>query len=171
MESLAGHPAIAVLLPSSERELIAEELREGGFDPIVVHGIDELEGVLATRRDVVVAVIDVESDPDEGLRCWALLHDRGRRAAAAERGGIDAGARRNGGNFDQQVHGGKVSRGEQVEAIDVRFRRRRVFAELRRLQSALRRFGSLPGAVSGGDVRVGPPHFDEADRLDLDPGR
>ena len=78
MESLAGHPAIAVLLPSSERELIAEELREGGFDPIVVHGIDELEGVLATRRDVVVAVIDVESDPDEGLRCWALLHDRGR---------------------------------------------------------------------------------------------
>ena len=82
MESLAGHPAIAVLLPSSERELVAEELREGGFDPIVVHGPDELEGVLATRRDVVVALVDVESDLDEGLRCWALLHDRGRNIPA-----------------------------------------------------------------------------------------
>ena len=78
MESMAGNPAVAVLLPSSERELVAEELREGGFDPIVVHGTDELEGVLATRRDVVVAIVDIESDVDQGLACWALLHDRGR---------------------------------------------------------------------------------------------
>jgi MinD-like ATPase involved in chromosome partitioning or flagellar assembly len=82
METLAGRPAIAVLLPANERELVAEELREGGFDPIIVHGADELEGVLATRRDVVVALVDIENDVEEGLLCWKLLHDRGRNIPA-----------------------------------------------------------------------------------------
>ena len=78
MESLAGHPAIAVVLPPTERELVAEELREGGFDPIVVHGPEELEGVLASRRDLVVALIEMGSDFEMGQSCWSLLHARGR---------------------------------------------------------------------------------------------
>ena len=52
MNSMAGTPAIALLLPPYEREAIAEELRQGGFDPIIVHGPEELEGILASRHDV-----------------------------------------------------------------------------------------------------------------------
>ena len=77
MESLAGHPAVAVFLPATERELVAEELREGGFDPIVVHGAEELEGVLATRRDLVVALIDIGDDYESGTACWSKLHANG----------------------------------------------------------------------------------------------
>ena len=78
MESLAGHPAVAVFLPPTERELVAEELREGGFDPIVIHGPAELEGVLASRRDLVVALIDMGADYETGSTCWSLLHAGGR---------------------------------------------------------------------------------------------
>ena len=77
MESLAGHPAVAVLLPPTERDPVAEELRDGGFDPIVVHGPDELAGLLATRRDLVVAVIDLGADFESGNACWTLLHAGG----------------------------------------------------------------------------------------------
>ena len=75
---MAGTPAIALLLPPYEREAIAEELRQGGFDPIIVHDPDELEGILATRRDVTMAVLDIVGDLDDGIMCWALLHERDR---------------------------------------------------------------------------------------------
>ena len=75
---MAGTPAIALLLPPYEREAIAEELRQGGFDPIIVHDPDELEGILATRHDVTMAVLDIVGDLDDGIMCWALLHERDR---------------------------------------------------------------------------------------------
>ena len=57
-------------------------LVEGGFDPIVVRSPQALEGVLTTRRDVAVAVIDIETDLDAGIQAWALLHESGRSIPA-----------------------------------------------------------------------------------------
>ena len=78
MNSMAGTPAIALLLPPYEREAIAEELRQGGFDPIIIHGPEELEGILASRHDLTMAVLDIVGDLDDGIMCWALLHERDR---------------------------------------------------------------------------------------------
>jgi hypothetical protein len=73
MTTSVGRPAVAVYLPSSETEPVARELREGGFDPILVHDVQELAAVLAARRDIVVGVVDLETDPDAGLDAWSLL--------------------------------------------------------------------------------------------------
>jgi MinD-like ATPase involved in chromosome partitioning or flagellar assembly len=82
MMSSLGRPAVAVLLPSTEREPVAEQLRAGGFDPIHVGDARELSALLAARRDVIVAILDVEGDPDTGLDAWSLLHDAGRSIPA-----------------------------------------------------------------------------------------
>ncbi len=82
MSSPTGRPAVVLVLPSGEGARVAEELIEGGFDPIVAHDAQELEGVLATRRDVVVGVIDMDTDLDAGIMSWALLHESGRNIPA-----------------------------------------------------------------------------------------
>src|SRR5262249_35270119 len=66
----------------AEAAPVAEELIEGGFDPIVVHDALELEGVLATRREVVVGGLDIESDPDDGTVAGSLLHEADRNIPA-----------------------------------------------------------------------------------------
>ncbi len=78
----ASRPAIAILLPASERDRVAAELLKGGFEPAFVHDPAELEATLGSRRDIVVAVIDVESDPDAGTDAWAMLHESGRSIPA-----------------------------------------------------------------------------------------
>ncbi len=82
MTTSVGRPAVAVLLPPTEREPVAHELRNGGFDPVLVRDAQELEATLAARRDIVIAVVDLESDPDTGLDAWSLLHEGGRDIAA-----------------------------------------------------------------------------------------
>ena len=74
MASPSGRPAIAVLLPAAERDLVATELRSGGFEPMVVADTHELAALLAFRRDVAVVVVDVEGEPDGGATTWSLLH-------------------------------------------------------------------------------------------------
>jgi len=82
MASAAGRPAVVLLLPNSERAPVAEELVEGGFDPIVVKDPQELEGVLATRREIAVGVIDLDTDLDAGIWGWSLLNESGRSIPA-----------------------------------------------------------------------------------------
>lgn len=74
MSPMPGRSAIAVLLPAAERTHVVDELRQAGYDPLVVEDSSELGDLLATRRDVAVGVVDVEGDPDDAGRAWELLH-------------------------------------------------------------------------------------------------
>jgi pilus assembly protein CpaE len=74
-------PAIAIALPPAEAVPVATELREAGFEPIVVSRPDELDAVLADRRDVAVAILDGETDFDESLEYYSVLHDVDRSVA------------------------------------------------------------------------------------------
>lgn len=82
MTPSGSRPAVAVLLPPSEAEPVAEGLRLGGFDPLKVHDARELGALFGSRRDIVVAVIDVENNPDTGIDAWSILHDGGRNVPA-----------------------------------------------------------------------------------------
>ena len=74
-------PAIAIALPAAEAGPVAHELREAGFEPITVTRPDQLEAVLVERRDVAVAIIDGETDFDESLEYYSVLHDDDRAVA------------------------------------------------------------------------------------------
>lgn len=77
-----ARPAIVIALPSEEQVPVVAELREAGFDAIPISGPDQLEAVLASRRDVAVAILDGESDFDTSLEYYALLRDGGRQIPA-----------------------------------------------------------------------------------------
>lgn len=68
-------PAVAILLPPSERPTVVDELRRAGYDPLTVNGPNELRDLLATRRDVAVAVIDIEDEPVHAQLARAALHE------------------------------------------------------------------------------------------------
>ena len=74
--------AVVIALPAEERAPVASQLREAGFDPILIGRPDELEALLASRRDVAVAILDGESDFDVSVELYALLHEDGRDIAA-----------------------------------------------------------------------------------------
>ena len=74
MSPMPGRPAVAVLLPAAERTHVVDELRKAGYDPLAVADSKELGELLATRRDIVVGVVDVEGHPDDASRSWELLH-------------------------------------------------------------------------------------------------
>ena len=69
-------PAIAIALPAAEAAPVAAELREAGFEPITISRPDQLEAVLAERRDIAVAILDGETDFDESLEYYSVLHDQ-----------------------------------------------------------------------------------------------
>jgi Flp pilus assembly CpaE family ATPase len=73
-----GRPAIVIALPQSERNVVADELRMAGFEAIVIGAPDELEALLQSRRDVAVAILDGESDFNESLEYYSLLHEGSR---------------------------------------------------------------------------------------------
>ncbi|HEX5825085.1 MAG TPA: AAA family ATPase [Candidatus Limnocylindrales bacterium] len=77
-----GRPAIVIALPQSERTVVADELRTAGFEAIVIGSPDELEALLASRRDVAVAILDGESDLNESLEYYGLLHEGSREIPA-----------------------------------------------------------------------------------------
>jgi MinD-like ATPase involved in chromosome partitioning or flagellar assembly len=70
-----ARPAVALALPPEEALPVATELRDAGFEVISVTRPDELEALLAARRDVAVAMIDGESDLDASLEYYSILHD------------------------------------------------------------------------------------------------
>jgi pilus assembly protein CpaE len=77
-----ARPAIVVALPRDEQAPVAAELRAAGFETLPVGRPEELEAVLASRRDVAVAILDGESDFDTSLEYYALLRDGGREIPA-----------------------------------------------------------------------------------------
>jgi Flp pilus assembly CpaE family ATPase len=77
-----ARPAIAVALPSGESAPVAAELRAAGFTAATVVHPDELEALLASRRDIAVAILDGETDFDQSLEYYALLRDNGRAIPA-----------------------------------------------------------------------------------------
>jgi MinD-like ATPase involved in chromosome partitioning or flagellar assembly len=77
-----GRQAIVVALPRDEQVAVTRELSEAGFEALAVTTPDELEAILATRREVGVAILDGESDFDRSLEFYSLLHDADRHIAA-----------------------------------------------------------------------------------------
>jgi Flp pilus assembly CpaE family ATPase len=77
-----ARPAIAVALPSDESAPVAAELRAAGFTAAIVNHPDALEALLASRRDVAVAILDGETDFDQSLEYYSLLRDNGRAVPA-----------------------------------------------------------------------------------------
>jgi pilus assembly protein CpaE len=77
-----ARPAIVIALPPEEQIPVTAELREAGFDAVPINRPEDLEAVLATRRDVAVAILDGESDFDTSLEYYALLRDGGRQIPA-----------------------------------------------------------------------------------------
>jgi len=75
-------PSIAIALPPDESVPVATELREAGFNVITVNEPDELEALLASTRDVGVAILDGETDFDRSLEFYGLLRDAGRAIPA-----------------------------------------------------------------------------------------
>jgi Flp pilus assembly CpaE family ATPase len=75
-------PSIAIALPPDESIPVATELREAGFNVITVSEPDELEALLASTRDVGVAILDGETDFDRSLEFYGLLRDAGRAIPA-----------------------------------------------------------------------------------------
>ncbi len=73
-----GRQAIVVALPRDEQVAVVRELSEAGFEALAVTAPDELEAILATRREVGVAILDGESDFDRSLEYYSLLHDADR---------------------------------------------------------------------------------------------
>ena len=77
-----ARPAIAVALPGGESAPVSAELRAAGFTVATVGHPDELEALLASRRDVAVAILDGETDLDQSLEFYSLLRDAGRAIPA-----------------------------------------------------------------------------------------
>jgi MinD-like ATPase involved in chromosome partitioning or flagellar assembly len=77
-----ARPAIVVALPGSESAPVSAELRAAGFTVATVTHPDELEALLASRRDVAVAILDGETDLDQSLEYYGLLRDAGRAIPA-----------------------------------------------------------------------------------------
>ena len=82
MAMTQARPAVALLLPETECDPVAAELYQGGFDPVAVSGVRELDSLLRARSDVVVAILDVDVEPEVANDAWTLLHADGRRIPA-----------------------------------------------------------------------------------------
>jgi pilus assembly protein CpaE len=82
MAMTPARPAVALFLPEAECDAVAAELHEGGFDPVAVADVRELERLLRARANVVVAILDVDIEPEVANETWALLHADGRQIPA-----------------------------------------------------------------------------------------
>ncbi len=82
MASSLGRPAVALLLPATERDPVAAELALGGFDPIPLDDVRDLAVLLGARSDVAVGIIDADVEPELAIDAWSLLHGSGRAISA-----------------------------------------------------------------------------------------
>lgn len=77
-----ARPAIVIALPHEEAVPVAAELRGAGFPSVTVSQPDQLEALLASRRDIAIAILDGETDFDQSLEYYGALHDQGRSIPA-----------------------------------------------------------------------------------------
>jgi len=77
-----ARPTIAIALPPDESVPVAAELREAGFTVVTVNQPDELEALLASTRDVAVAILDGETNFDRSLEFYGSLLEGGRAIPA-----------------------------------------------------------------------------------------
>ena len=77
-----ARPAVVLALPPDEATPVATELREAGFPCITVSAPDQLEALLASRRDIAVAILDGETDFDQSLEYYGLLREGGLKIPA-----------------------------------------------------------------------------------------
>jgi cellulose biosynthesis protein BcsQ len=77
-----ARPAIVIALPPAERGPVTDELRAAGFEAITIGTPNELDALLAVRRDIAVAILDGESDFDLSLEYYGLLHEGTRKIPA-----------------------------------------------------------------------------------------
>ncbi len=73
---------VIVALPPDESAPVRHELAEAGFEAIAVTSSEQLDAVLASRREVGVAILDGERDFDTSLELYSLLHEDGRSIPA-----------------------------------------------------------------------------------------
>ncbi len=77
-----ARPTVVIALPRDESRPVATELREAGFPTVTVQHPDELAALLASSRDVAVAILDGETDFDQSLEYYGLLREEGRNIPA-----------------------------------------------------------------------------------------
>jgi pilus assembly protein CpaE len=77
-----ARPAVVVALPKGESSPVVSELADAGFEALEVGTPADLEAVLSSRTDVGVAILDGETDFDESLEYYSVLHDSGRSIPA-----------------------------------------------------------------------------------------
>ena len=74
--------AVAIALPHAELVAVSAQLEEAGYEAIAVDTAEELEILLAKRRDIGVAILDGENDFDRTIEMYALLHEDDRNIPA-----------------------------------------------------------------------------------------
>jgi pilus assembly protein CpaE len=77
-----ARPIVAIALPGGEREPVAAELRDAGYEPVAIGRPEELSALLDSRSHVAVAILDGEGDFDSSLEYYSILHDDGRSVPA-----------------------------------------------------------------------------------------
>ena len=76
-----ARPAVIVALPPTESIPVSTELLVAGFEVFEVEHPRELEKALDARRDVALAILDGEVDPEERAQYEAALQNAGRPIA------------------------------------------------------------------------------------------
>ena len=74
--------AIVVALPPTESDPVCAELAMAGFEAIAVEAPFQLEALLDSRRDIALAILDGELDPDDVVAYARTLRDGGRSVLA-----------------------------------------------------------------------------------------
>jgi MinD-like ATPase involved in chromosome partitioning or flagellar assembly len=74
--------AVAIALPQAELVAVSAQLAEAGYEAIAVNTAEELEVLLANRRDIGVAILDGENDFDRTIEMYSLLHEDDRNIPA-----------------------------------------------------------------------------------------
>jgi len=77
-----ARPSIVIALPTDEATPVAAELQAAGYTAISVRHPDELEALLASHRDIAIAILDGDTDFDRSLQFYDLVHEEGRSIPA-----------------------------------------------------------------------------------------
>jgi pilus assembly protein CpaE len=74
--------AVAFVLPRPDFDAVHDDLVAAGYTPLHAESADELERLVADRDDIRAAILDGETDIDQVLEMYGVLHDGGRKIPA-----------------------------------------------------------------------------------------